>query len=343
MATTYHMVHYRHFEVDGGDLDETLESVLRRSLTTSDAGGTTLWQRAGDRSFDLEDGSGGQVLLNKVADLENAVFGEICFVDPRGLQALLQRRAQRMQLSDLTTAEFFDLSEREAPQGLQFIRGLLYWLAIGDHLFFVKTQAMTSDRLHAYFHWLLKANTRSIADDVTFRLQATVDRAAHAGDIGEIRTLKVGGRAPHIVEAALEPQEREVAVDRIAAVRSVMFEQARPIAEVIFGAEKIESLVATFGPKEYLAVDATVAVRGRRTERSKAKMKELVNEVAERDDGKVQIQGKDGVFSDGDAILRTRMPFDVPDPHTTLLDFDNVADQLREVYSRFVRDGKLPA
>ena len=132
-------------------------------------------------------------------------------------------------------------------------------------------------------------------------------------------------------------------VDRIAGARSVLFDQARPIAEAIFGQEKIESLVATFGPNEYLAVDATVAVRGRRTAESKSKMKELVNEVAERDEGKVQIEGKDGVVSDGDAILRTRMPFNVPDLNTTLLDFDNVADQLREVYSRFVRDGKLPA
>ena len=343
MATAYHMVHYRHFEIDGGETDRTLEDLLREALSTKNQADVTLWERANDRSFDLDDGSGGQILLNKVADLHSAVFGEMCFVDPKGLQALLQRRASRIQLSDITTAEVFDLSERQAPQGLQFIRGLLYWIAIGDHLFFVKTQAMTSDRLHSYFHWLMKINAGTVANDVTFRLQAAVDRAAHAGDIGDIRSLRVSGRAPQIVRPVPEPGEREVAVDRVAGSRSLLFEQARPIAEAIFGPEKIESLVSTFGPKEYLAVDATVAVRGRRTESSKAKMKELVNEVADRDEGRVQIQAKDGVFSDGDAILRTRMPFDVPDPSATLLDFDNVADQLREVYSRFVRDGKLPA
>ena len=302
-----------------------------------------LWERAGDRSFDLDDGSRGQVLLNKVADLDNAVFGELCFVDPAGLQALLQRRAMRVQLSDLTTAEVFELSERQAPQGLQFIRGLLYWLCIGNHVFYVRTQAMTPDRLHAYFHWLLKINTRAIPIDTTFRFQAAVDRAAHAGDIGDIRSLKVGGRAPRVIQPAADDVPREVVVDRVAGVRSEISERARPIAEAIFGPDKIAALVETFGPKEYLAVDATVAVRGRRTAQSKAKMKELVNEIADQDDGKVQITGKDGVLSDGDAILRTRMPFDVPGLNATLLDFDNVADQLREVYSRFVRDAKISA
>jgi hypothetical protein len=37
------------------------------------------------------------------------------------------------------------------------------------------------------------------------------------------------------------------------------------------------------------------------------------------------------------------MPFLVGHEGSNLLDFDNVADQLQEVYSRFVQDGKIKA
>ncbi|MER8605553.1 hypothetical protein NKH48_17610 [Mesorhizobium sp. M1233] len=98
---------------------------------------------------------------------------------------------------------------------------------------------------------------------------------------------------------------------------------------------------AVLGPDEYLTVDASVKVRGKRTEESKANLKKLANDLADITDGTVQVEGRDGKLSDGDAILRTNMPFDLPHAGSNLLDFNNVSDQLQEVYSRFVRDGKI--
>jgi hypothetical protein len=37
------------------------------------------------------------------------------------------------------------------------------------------------------------------------------------------------------------------------------------------------------------------------------------------------------------------MAFNLPHEGSNLLEFDNVADQLQEVYSRFVKDGKIKA
>jgi len=48
-------------------------------------------------------------------------------------------------------------------------------------------------------------------------------------------------------------------------------------------------------------------------------------------------------ITEGDAILRTKMPFHQPHEGSSLLEFDNVADQLQEVYSRFLKDGKIKA
>ncbi|MDZ4273688.1 MAG: hypothetical protein U0975_13570 [Erythrobacter sp.] len=104
-----------------------------------------------------------------------------------------------------------------------------------------------------------------------------------------------------------------------------------------------DSLVESLGPEEYLAVEASVKVRGRRTEESRKKFQAIANDLADESDAKVQIEGKDGRIVDGDAILRTRMPFHVPHEGSNLLEFDNVADQLQEVYARFVKDGKIKA
>lgn len=344
MATAYHMVHYRKFEADSSS-PGSLEILCRKALDHRGERSDALWSRADDRMFDLKDNVGGKILLNKVADLSSAVFGEMCFIESRGLQALLQLTASKVKLSDLTVAEIYDLQERSAPNGSQFIRGLAYWLAIGDHLFFVKTQAMTPDRMHAYFNWLWKERTQSAPIDLTFRLRAELDRSAHAGDVGDIRRLKISGNSlPRMVATAGEGAPKRVrSTERAKRERKFVTEQAAEISRVVFGANETQSLLNSLGPGEYLAAEASVAVRGRRTEESKKKMRELVDQVADESDAKVQVEGKDGQISEGDAILRTRMPFLVSHDGSSLLDFENVADQLQEVYSRFVRDGKLKA
>ncbi|MBR9971894.1 hypothetical protein KEC16_09215, partial [Magnetospirillum sp. J10] len=156
MATSYHMVHYRRFSAQAGGLPlAKLDTLCRNALSQVDASGTALWQRAQDRVYALTAPDGRQVVLNRVADLASAVFGEMCLIQDGGFQALLELRASQVQLSNLTVAEIFSLNERSAPQGAQFVRGMIYWLAIGSHLFFVKTQSMTAEHLKDYLGWLL--------------------------------------------------------------------------------------------------------------------------------------------------------------------------------------------
>jgi hypothetical protein len=289
---------------------------------------------------------GRQIVLTKVADLSSAVFGEMCLVQIQGLQAFLELQAQKQQLSNLTLAEIYSLSERSAPKGSQFVRGMGYFLAINDHIFFLKTQLMTSELLHGYFEWLFGAPTPLLPTGASFKLQAEFDKSQLAGDIGDIKKLRVSGSSgAEMAVSAVDDGDggpRRVSTKRKVADRSYTFERALKVADAMFGESKTEELVKSLGPDEYLSVDASVSVRGTRTEESRKKLKQIANELADLTEGKVQIEGKDGKLSDDDAILRTRMPFDLPHDGSNLLEFDNVADQLREVYSRFVRDGKIP-
>ncbi len=345
MSTTYHMVHYRRFEADEKVLKgKTLESLCRDALNTNN-GSSALWARPEDRVFGVADADGRKIFLNKVADLSGAVFGEICLVQARDLQALLNMEPSEVKLSDLTTATVYNLDEREAPKGSQFIRGLAYWLAIGNHVFFVKTHSMTPELVRLYLDWLLKTRGAVIDPALAIALNAEIDKTKAAGDIGEIRSLRMTGKAaPQItVSVPEEPKTSEVKTSRRIADKFAQMQQAVPIVEALFGKKQTASLVESLGPDEYLAVEASVKVRGRRTEESRTKLQNIANDLADASDAKVEIEGKDGRIVDGDAILRTRMPFHLPHEGSNLLEFDNVADQLQEVYSRFVKDGKIKA
>lgn len=345
MATAYHVVHYRSFVPPSGE-KRKLEELCRIILDQQDGKGAALWNRVVDRIQKLDSGGSRQLVLNKVADLSSAVFGELCLVDTAGLQALLRSKRSTVELSDKTKAEVFDLDERKAPDGSQFLRGMAYWLSIGNHLFYVKTQGTTPDHIRGYFDWLLKANPKGVPRGAQIVLQAEFDKSQVPRDIGDIRTLRVKGNATRSYKVDTVDEEQKVShvkrTARTVADRLVEFQQALPVIRALLGSDRTDSLVKSLGPDEYLAVDASVKVRGRRTEESKANMRKLANDMADLTDATVQIEGRDGKLSDGDAILRTTMPFDLPHEGSNLLDFNNVADQLQEVYVRYVKDGKLP-
>jgi hypothetical protein len=344
-ATVYHMVHYRRFKVDWkGGKSSTLEALCREALNTEN-NDAKLWARPADRVFDVgDDDDGRKIILNKVADLSSAVFGEMCLAQAKDLQALLSMNPSEVKLSDLTTATVYDLNERTAPTGSQFVRGLAYWLIIGDHVLFIKTHSMTPDLVQQYLDWLLRSRGPAANPVPSFTLNAELDKTATAGDIGEIRSLRLAGKSvPQVVSIEHETERRTVKTSRRIAERFAEMQQAIPIMNALFGAVKAQSLVDSLGPEEYLAVEAAVKVRGRRTEESRKRFQALANDLADQSDAKVQIEGKDGRIVNGDAILRTRMPFDLPYDGSNLLEFDNVADQLQEVYARFVKDGKIKA
>jgi hypothetical protein len=203
---------------------------------------------------------------------------------------------------------------------------------------------MTAEHLRQYLDWLLKAATSTLPDSVSISLQAELDRSQVGGDIGEIKSVRVSGNSATFTAASPEAKEPvHVKTARRVADRYAEFAQAVPIVRALLGTDKTQSLVESLGPEEYLSVDASVKVRGRRTEQSRQRMRDLAGELADLTDGRVQVEGRDGKISDDDAILRTRMPFALVQEGSNVLDFDNVADQLQVVYSRFVLDGKISA
>jgi len=226
---------------------------------------------------------------------------------------------------------------------------MIYWLAIGDHVFFVRLHSMSADLFEQYLSWLLSTRTGVISTSDGVRLQAEFDKSQIAGDIGDIKSIRIGGRAAPQLAVRISPAQPTVAqttsrtTTRKIRDKFVEFEQAVPVIKALIGDAKTESLVNSLGSEEHLAVNASIKIQGRRTAESRQRFQSIATDLADTTDAKVLIEGKDGAISEGDSILRTRMPFELTNENSSLLDFDNIADQLQEVYKRFVQDRKILA
>ena len=344
--TVYHMVHYREFSHDNAaQSSTTLENLVRSRLSAVGPHGVIRWESIEDRVLDLQDGSGMEIILNRVADLSSAVFGEMCLAHQNGVQALLNLTAKKHQTSTLTLAEVYSLLEQGAPEGSRYVRGLAYFLIIGNHIFFIRTQLLNPEGIEQYLRWLLTFGAGGMPMATTMSLESRFDKAALGGDIGDVKALRVSG--PSFPQMQITPinkkQERERSTTKKIADKVIEFGQAFELASTLLGPANAKRLAESLGPKERLVVDATVRVRGTRTETSKSEMSNLAKQLDGLTEGKITIEAKDGKITDKDVILRTNMPFNADENGKSLLDFDNVADQLQKVYNRFVEDKKIVA
>lgn len=341
----YHMVHYREFSHDDkARASETLESLIRASLNATNSDGFARWESIEERLLPLNNGTGMDLVLNRVADLTTAVFGEMCLIHQNAMLTLLEMNAKKQKLSAVTMAEIYSLTEATAPKGSQYVKGLTYFIAIGNHLFFIRNQSLTYQHIEIYLAWLIEIGPKGLSNGPP-SFQSKFDKSAYAGDIGDIRALRVHG--PSFPQMAIAPatpaKTKERNTTRKIADKFVQFEQAYNVAKALLGPAKAEELASSLGPKERLVVDATVKVKGTRTDESKAKLAEIAKEMDALTDGKVGIEGKDGTITDADVILRTKMPFSPAADGSALLDFFGVSDQLQLVYKRFVEDKKIKA
>ena len=286
--------------------------------------------------------------MNRVADLASGMFGEVCASNERDLQALLRSTAKTQKLTARAETSYYDLEEATAPSGTQFIRGLAYWLAIGNHLFFITLQACTARQLIDYLTWLIGTSMPPGAASVeSSHFEIELDKSViGAENIGSIRKLKIGGNSPLGVAVPQEVQPsttRRRTYTRKTQSTHASHDKALEIVRAALGPTSAKRLVDGLGPEEYITAEAEIKIRGTKTEATMQNVRAVANEIADLTDAHVEIEGSSGKIKDGDAILRTKMPFDAPNEGGTLLDFNNVADQIQEVYKRFVNDKKIDA
>lgn len=191
-------IHYRRLRRDNGQFptELTLATALRQALEARVSGKKVrlhVQNRVADVPLNKEFK---RVWNSFILTNPDVVFGDTCLFLPGDLQALLDLAGQTHQTLD-EVMEALDIAEQRAPDGMEYLRGITYWTAIGDHFYQIQDMSLQAKAMEEYLTWLLRDQTRTIGKNHYVELQASFDRNQIGQD--DLRSIEVGGVVPETV------------------------------------------------------------------------------------------------------------------------------------------------
>jgi hypothetical protein len=329
MTDKYLPINYRKANMPDG---KELEDSLRDCIDAVGESGHRFSEAPAERTMFLEKG-GHELLLNEFADVTDGVAGIICEVLPGSLQPVLKRVAKEKKLTDLTTANIFQIAETSAGDDTDFVQGLCYFYVHGNHVLFTTVKGFRKVDVGIFFTWLL---TRFKLPSVS--LEAALDRAEIGNDLGRISKFRIKGSSGKGTGVALAV-DREV--KRRAGARTVAWSKAEDVVRTILPEDSFDKLISSLGKNNHLVADVQWSVSGPRGKKVREAMQEIVTELADMDDGIVGIAAKGGEIKEGSVILEIKRLFNVALDQTILIDFDHATDVLVDQYASWIKDKKI--
>lgn len=208
------MVQYRHLKRDGFPVGGSLKALLVESMR-SQRGGKLIGEYVGNRRFDL-DQDGRLTLLNRIT--EQAHWDEPFFA---GQLTYFERGANVPAIIGDPDADVneLDLGQFALGQDASMIHGMLYFVAVGDHIGLIESTGLRSGRLERFITQLLTQTEQITAGDtVVLNAQFTNEQGRQVTEAKEVevkarraerRDVQDGEIAPRIVEQDVEQARRE--------------------------------------------------------------------------------------------------------------------------------------
>lgn len=272
-------------------------------------------------------------------------FGTLCLFAPGQQQAFLQlaEAAEHGDLEDALRA--WEIRERAAPQGHEYLHGISYFLAIDDHFYQVQHVSLQAKAAEEYLTWLLRDQTRVIGASHSVALKSVFDRAQVGADL---TSIEIGGMVPETVvrpdpevetvsTEAVDVTERESIGERAAAT----FDKGRRILEELLGSVETDRIIAAMPDQAALEVKVNIGYRSRKTKLRKEVMSNLESGLRNIPDGEIRARGPGGAIVGEDARLSMEMGIKLLSETSGLLDLAHVRDRMLEVHRRFLDDDKL--
>ena len=277
-------------------------------------------------------------LINHVHTDTESSFGNLCAFTPGDLQALIDAKAYPG-----TSAS---LAESIAPGNNEYVKGIAYWMAIGDHCYVVQTSAVRTKALEEYLTWILRDAAQVIGSDGAIILQGAFEAASAGGDLDDIQSIEIGGLVPETIK---EPEPivstpdtgTEVEERRTLGARRAPFRRAREVLIALFGSASVEDILKTVPDQAALDVMVNIGYRTTRRRVDRATMSELATSLRNIDDGELKVRAKNGKWHGSQVWLQQPMSFRCLRPNGNLLDLEHARAQLIEVHRRFLHDGKI--
>ncbi len=322
-------VHYRrlvreHAAIsDGMTLSRAISEALDRQHPDGGSYRTNWTYRLTPSPDDLEQ----KRLINHIHTDEESAFGNLCAFTPGDLQALIDARAH--------PGASASLAESIAPGDNEYVKGIAYWLAIGDHCYVVQTSAVRAKTLEEYWTWFLRDATQTIGPESLIILQGAFEAASVGGNLDDIQSIEIGGLVPQTVTdsdavAGLSPEtEREVEERRSLGAKRATFEHAKRILDILLGSASAEKILETVPGEASLEVMVNIGYRATRRRVDRATMNELATSLRNIEDGELKVRAKSGKLHGNQVWLQEPMSFRCLRPNGNLLDLEHVRAQLQ--------------
>jgi hypothetical protein len=324
-------VHYRRLDdIAGAFGARSLEQYLRAALNTLDNGVRIadrlrhrLWQRSGDDNL----------FINILHDSGTAVFGDLTHFTRGHLQALFD--------AGLIDEPVVNVEQLPAPEHMEYVHSIMFWLVIGGHVFLIQSQSLRTDALEQYLTWLLANRTRTIVAPAHVILASRFDPAAVGGDLSDLKEIVIGG----IVTPA-EPREAPLRVTEVTetgevtARRGTLFGQAREVLAALFGGHaQADEYLRVVPAEAELSVEVHIGYKTRKRRIDRQPLQALERGLRNLGDGELTVVAREGKRApDGDIRLQQTVAVTV---NGSLLDPTDVRAKMMAVYRNFVDTGKI--
>ena len=336
----YAMVHYRKLVRKGAGIasGKTLSRAIREALDGQHHSGERYKENWRHRLTLSPDDSNQQRLANDVHTDAATAFGNLCVFTPGDLQSLIDPAA--------TSGSSASVGELIAPGGNEYLKGMAYWLIVGDHCYIVQHVAVRTRALEEYLTWLLR-EAQAVSPQGTIVLQTAFDAASVGGDLDNVHSIEIGGLAPETIEDDDAGAPRSVALTAEVEERKTLgrerapFGKAMNIVSELLGPLAAEEILAKVPTEAALEVMVNIGYRAKRRKMDRTTMGELATRLRNIDDGEVTVRGKDGRVRGDSVWLQQQMPFKLVRANGNLLDLKDARNQLIKVHRRFLEDGKI--
>jgi hypothetical protein len=329
MSERYLSVNYRRAIIAG---DKNFEDALRICIDAELQPGKKFSEAPAERSL-ISDKGGHELLLNEFADVVDGVAGVICELIPGSMQPIIKRISQEKKLTTLTTANIFEIAEAAAGENTDFVQGICYFYVRGNHLLFTTVKGFRKTDVAMFFDWLLqKFKAGSVS------LDAILDKAEIGTNLGRISKFRIKGSSGKGKGVALAIGQE---VKKRAGAGTVAWSKAEDVVRTVLPESAFQKLIESMSDKNHLVADVQWSVAGPRGKKVQEAMQEVVNELADMDDGIIGVAAKDGIMKEGGVILEFKRLFEIAPEKTLIIDFDHATDVLVEQFLSWTKDKKL--
>lgn len=314
-------IQYRKFDDNTTPIkSHTFQSILSESLRYTGTGGT-ISDSVTSRLFD-RDSAYGTLVLNYIENNNAFFFGEIVRFEPGADLPLLKIGSN---------VKAYNLTQAKAPYGHEPIRGVLYFMAIGNHVMVLESDVSAS-RAETYLSWLL--------DDVT----GCLTKGSHVILVAELSAQAGSVQLSEVEQVTVKPRAIVAAEPQISVGSPTVTKASRDVSEVntmeVLKAAGMDDTDIQKLVESDTKIEVTLQIKFKGGHRRKPLGIDDANRLLRNmPEDQIVLNGPGGRQKEG-RIVKLSYPANI-ELIGSLLDTQDVARALHESYKYFVSNGYI--